>query len=215
MLLLGGPPLQPPARGGRRSNGARADRRLHEGEHVSDGDTSGYSSSGSEDVEAPASMGTRRADMSWQTTTRGLADRERRSDMAVDDSSRKAAVGQGRKRGAAGSGPGGRRGAGGGGAGAAELTGAVERDFDPRRTHGGGAAGGAGGGGPGGQREICGGGGGGDGGAAEEMDRDGADDGGFQGGGAEGTNRPPDPGEWLAMTRVQRKNWIKQGGRAR
>ena len=73
----------------------------------------------------------------------------------------------------------------------------------------------AGGGGPGGQQEICGGGGGGDGGAAEEMDRDGADDGSFQGGGAEGTNRPPGPEEWLAMTRVQRKHWIKQGGRAR
>ena len=40
-------------------------------------------------------MGTRRADMSWQTTTRGLADRERRSDMAVDDSSGKAAAGSG------------------------------------------------------------------------------------------------------------------------
>ena len=79
--------------------------------------------------------------------------------MAVDDSSRKAAVGQGRKRGAAGSGPGGRRGAGGGGAGAADLTGAVEQGFDPRRTDGGGAAGGAGGGGPGGQQEIGGGGG--------------------------------------------------------
>ena len=104
-------------------------------------------------------MGTRRADMSWETTTRGLADRERRSDMAVDDSSGKAAAGQGRKRGATGSGPGGRRGARGGGVGADDLTGAVERGFDPRRTHGGSAAGGAGGGGPGGQREICGGGG--------------------------------------------------------
>ena len=154
LLLLGGPPLQPPARGGRRSNGARADRRLQEGEHVSDGDTSGYSSSGSEDVEAPASMGTRRADLSWQTTTRGLAGRGRRGDMAVDGPSGKAAAGQGRRRGAAGSGPGGRRGAGGGGAGAAELTGAVERGFDPRRTHGGGAAGGAGGDGPGRQQEI-------------------------------------------------------------
>ena len=78
--------------------------------------------------------------------------------MAVDDSSGKAAAGQGRKRGAAGSGLEGRRGAGGGGAGAAELTGTMERGFDPRRTHGGGAAGGAGGGGPGGQQEICGGG---------------------------------------------------------
>ena len=223
MLLLGGPPLQPPARGGRRSNGARADRRLHEGEHVSDGDTSGYSSSGSEDVEAPASMGTRRADMSWQTTTRGLADRERRSDMAVDDSSRKAAVGQGRKRGAAGSGPGGRRGAGGGGAGAAELTGAVERGFDPRRTHGGGAAGGAGGGGPGGQREICGGGGfwqndsegtpedwdgqqeidngsGEDnGGAAEEMDQDGSGVGGLSG--------RVHPAGWATKTKSQKHKY--------
>ena len=74
--------------------------------------------------------------------------------MAVDDSSGKAAAGQGRKRGAAGSGLEGRRGAGGGGAGAAELTGAVEQGFDPHRIGGGGAAGGAGGGGPGGQREI-------------------------------------------------------------
>ena len=105
MLLLGVPPLQPPARGGRRSKGARADMRRHEGEHVSDGYTSGYSSSGSEDVEAPASMGTRRADMSLQTTTCGLADMESRSDMAVDDSSGKAAAGQWRKRGAAGSWP--------------------------------------------------------------------------------------------------------------
>ena len=70
MLLLGGPPLQPPARGGRRSKDAGADRGLQEGGHVSDGDASGYSSSGAEDVEAPASMGTRNADMSWQTTTR-------------------------------------------------------------------------------------------------------------------------------------------------
>ena len=73
-------------------------------------------------------------------------------------------------------------------------------------------------GGPGGQQEIGGGGGGGGGAAAEEMDQDGADDGGGvrppwpgdwktrtirqkknwklrsgrRGGGAEGTNRPPD-----------------------
>ena len=69
-------------------------------------------------------------------------------------------------------------------------------------------------GGPEMRREIGCGGGGGDSGAAEEIDRDGDDDGGFQGSGAEGTNRPLNPEKWLAMTRVQRKHQRKQGGQA-
>ena len=67
-----------------------------------------------------------------------------------------------------------------------------------------------GGGGPGGQQEI-GDGGGCDGGAAEEMDRDGAEDGGRD----EGSGTRKDNDEWPKMTRGQRRNWRRQGGRAR
>lgn len=48
MPPLGGPPLQPPARGRRRSRGGGADKRPQEGEHVRDGDTGEYGGSGSE-----------------------------------------------------------------------------------------------------------------------------------------------------------------------
>ena len=78
-----------------------------------------------------ASVGTKGACTHRLTTTPGLLDRERRGDMAVGDSSGKAAAGQGRKRGAAGGGPGRRRGGGGGGggAGAADVAWAVEQGY--------------------------------------------------------------------------------------
>ena len=203
MMILVGPLLQGPARGGGRSGAGGAEARHQDGEQSSDGDTSEYSGSSSEEGDAPVSGGTKRDCTRQRTATPGLRDSGGGCDMAADDAPGTAATNQGRKRGTTDGGPGRRRGAGGGGgAGAADLTGAVEQGFDPRRTDGGGAAGDAGGGGLGRQQEISGGGGGGDGGAAEEMDRDGADDGG---------------GEpcWAEMTRAQRKKWKKWGGRRR
>ena len=133
--------------------------RHQEGEQASDGDTSEYSGSSSEEGDAPVSVGTKRDHTRQRTAAPGLVNGEGGGGMLVDDSPGTAATSQGRKRGTTGGGPGRRRGAGGGGVGAADLTGAVEQGFNPPRTDGGGSAGGAGGGGPGGQQEICGGGG--------------------------------------------------------
>ena len=154
MLLLAGagPPRQGPVRGGGRGGAGGAEMRHQEGEQASDGDTSEYSGSSSEEGDAPVSVGTKRDHTRQRTAAPGLVNGEGGGDMLVDDSPGTAATSQGRKRGTTGGGPGRRRGAGGGGAGAADLTGAVEHGFDPRRTDGGGVAGGAGGGGPGGQQ---------------------------------------------------------------
>ena len=46
-----------------------------------------------------------------------------------------------------------------------------------------------------------------DGGAAEDIDRDGADDG--------GSDEPPKPDGWWKWTRTQKKNWKRRGGRVR
>ena len=133
--------------------------RYQEETQASDGDMGEYIGSSSEEVDAPVSVGTKRDYTRQRTAAPGLVNGEGGGDMLVDDSPWTAATSQGRKRGTTGGGPGRRRGAGGGGAGAADLTGAVEHGFDPRRTDGGGVAGGAGGGGPGGQQEVGGGGG--------------------------------------------------------
>ena len=60
MLILAGPLLQGPARGGGRSGAGGAEARHQEGEQSSDGDTSEYSGSSSEEVDAPVSVGTKR-----------------------------------------------------------------------------------------------------------------------------------------------------------
>ena len=187
MLLLAGSPLQGPVRGDGRSGAGGAEMR-HQGQS-SDGDTSEYSGSSSEEGEAPVSVGTKRDHTRQRTAAPGLEN-----------------GGGGAAGGAGGGGPGGQQEFGGGG-------GFWQIDDDGMDTGGrststpaaGTAAvadGGRGGGGPGGQQEIGGGGGGGDGGAAEGMDRDGAEDGG---------------GEpcWAEMTRNQRKKWKKRGGRER
>ena len=57
MLILAGPLLQGPARGGGRSGAGGAEARHQEGEQSSDGDTSEYSGSSSEEVDAPGSGG--------------------------------------------------------------------------------------------------------------------------------------------------------------
>ena len=57
MLILAGPLLQGPARGGGRSRADRAEARYQEREQASDGDTSEYSGSSSEEGDAPVSGG--------------------------------------------------------------------------------------------------------------------------------------------------------------
>ena len=68
MLILAGPLLQGPARGGGRSGAGGAEARHQEGEQSSDGDTGEYSGSSSEEVDAPVYVGTKRKDYTRQQT---------------------------------------------------------------------------------------------------------------------------------------------------
>ena len=98
MLILAGPLLQGPARGGGRSGAGGAEARHQEGEQSSDGDTSEYSGSSSEEVDAPVSVGTKRDYTRQRTAAPGLRDSEGGGDMAVDESPETTAANQGRKR---------------------------------------------------------------------------------------------------------------------
>ena len=86
MLILAGPLLQGPARGGGRSRADRAEARYQEGEQASDGDTSEYSGSSSEEGDAPVSVGTKRDHIRQRTAAPGLVNGEGGGDMLVDDS---------------------------------------------------------------------------------------------------------------------------------
>ena len=72
MLLLAGPPRQGPARGGGRGGAGGTERRHQEGEQASDGDTSEYSGSSSEEGDAPVSVGTKRDYTRQRTAAPGL-----------------------------------------------------------------------------------------------------------------------------------------------
>ena len=100
MLILAGPLLQGPARGGGRSGAGGAEVRHQEGEQSSDGDTSEYSGSSPEEVDAPVAGGTKRDCTRQRTATPGLRDSGGGGDMAADDTPGTVATNQGRKRGA-------------------------------------------------------------------------------------------------------------------
>ena len=206
MLMLAGPPLQGPARGHGRSGADGAEMRYQEREQSSDGDTSEYSGSSSEEGDAPVSVGMERDYTRQRTAAPGLGNMgiEGRATPTPGAGAWKATASQWAARG----GPEMQREIGGGGDGGDSGT-AEEIDRDGAD------------GGPGGQQdrwqETDNGSGEDNGGAAEdgsdvggtpvslwwghaeEMDRDGADDG--------GGDRPP------SMTKTQRRHWRREQSR--